>query len=57
MTSKIQVNFWFERYSEVLMITCLMDFHNFFIIYVFKVKESIADIPTEPRCMGDLQNL
>ena len=34
-----------------------MDFHNFFSIYVFGVKESIADIPTEPRCMGDLQNL
>ena len=24
-----------------------MDFHNFYTIYVFKVKESIADIPTE----------
>ena len=33
-----------------------MDFHNFFIIYVFKVKESIADIPTELPCLSDLEN-
>ena len=24
-----------------------MEFHNFFSIYVFEFKESIADIPTE----------
>ena len=24
-----------------------MDFHNFFTIYVFQVKESIADIPND----------
>ena len=33
-----------------------MNFHNFFTIYVFKVKESIADIPTELRCSSDLEN-
>ena len=33
-----------------------MDFHNFFIIYVFEVKELFADIPTEPPCSGDLEN-
>ena len=46
VTSKIQVTsgtggtwryWWF----------CLMDFPNFFSIYVFEVKEFIADIPTE----------
>ena len=36
---------------------CLMDFHNFFSIYVFGVKESIADIPTELPCLDDLKNL
>ena len=36
---------------------CLMDFHNFFTIYVFEVQESIADIPTKLRCLGDLKNL
>ena len=34
----------------------LMDFHNFFTIYVFEVKESIIDIPTELRCPSDLEN-
>ena len=33
-----------------------MDFHNFFTIYVFKVKKSIADIPTELPFLGDLEN-
>ena len=33
-----------------------MDFHNFYTIYVLKVKESIADIPTELRCLSDLEN-
>ena len=31
-----------------------MDFHNFFTIYVIKVKESIADIPIELSCLSDL---
>ena len=35
---------------------CLMDFHNFFSIYVFWIKESIADIPTELPFSGDLEN-
>ena len=34
-----------------------MNFHNFFSIYVFEVKKSIADIPTELPCSGDLENL
>ena len=34
----------------------LMDFHNFFTIYVFEVKESIADILTELRCLSHLDN-
>ena len=34
-----------------------MDFHNFLTIYVFEVKESIADIPTKLACLGDLENL
>ena len=32
-----------------------MDFHNFYIIYVFKVKESNANIPTELPCFTDLE--
>ena len=31
-----------------------MDFHNFFTIYVFEVKEFIVDILTELRCLSDL---
>ena len=34
-----------------------MDFHNFFSIYVFEVKKSIADIPNELLCLSDLKNL
>ena len=33
-----------------------MDFHNFDIVYVFKVEESIADISTELPCLRDLEN-
>ena len=33
-----------------------MDFHNFYTIYVFKVKESTADISTELSCLSDLEN-
>ena len=33
-----------------------MDFHNFFSIYVFEVKESIAVIPTELLSSGDPEN-
>ena len=33
-----------------------MDFHNFYIVYVYKVKESIADISTELPCLSDLEN-
>ena len=33
-----------------------MDFHNFFTIYVFQVKEFMADIHTELPCLSDLKN-
>ena len=52
VTSKIQVNFRYRRYWWF----CLMNFLNFFNIYVFEVKKSIADIPTELPCSGDLEN-
>ena len=103
VTSKIQVNFRFERYWWYCHINCwnfqithvsevresiadistelpclsyfenlgqlpvhgylkgtdnciLWDFHNFFTLYVFEVKESTADILTELRCLSDLDN-
>ena len=52
VTLKIQVNFRFRRYWWF----CLMNFWNFSSIYVFEVKESIAGIPTELPCSGDLEN-
>ena len=33
-----------------------MDFHNVYTIYVFKFKESSADIPTGLPCLSDLEN-
>ena len=30
--------------------------YNLFDIYVFEVKKSIVDIPTELPCSGDLEN-
>ena len=33
-----------------------MNFGNFFIIYVFEDKKSIAGIPTELPCPGDREN-
>ena len=33
-----------------------MNFHNFYTIYVFKVKKSTANIPTELTCLSDLEN-
>ena len=33
-----------------------MDFHNFYPTYVFKDKESTADIPTELQWMSALEN-
>ena len=37
---------------------CLIDFHNFFTIYAFGVKESIAGIPNKLKlpCLDDLKN-
>ena len=52
MTSKIQVNFRFKCYWWF----CLIIFWNFHTIYVFEVRESIADISTELPCLGDLEN-
>ena len=46
VTSKIQVNFRFERYWWF----CLINFWNFHTIHVFEVRESIADISTELPC-------
>ena len=34
----------------------LMDFHIFFIPYVFEVKESIFSSFTKLQCLGDLKN-
>ena len=34
-----------------------MDFHNFFSIYIFEIRESIADTPTELPGLGDIENL
>ena len=34
----------------------LMNFWDFFTIYVFEGEESISDIPTELPCFGDLEN-
>ena len=33
-----------------------MDFQNFYPIYVFKDKESTADITTALPCLSDLEN-
>ena len=52
VTSKIQVNFRFERYWWF----GLLNFWNFHTVHVFKVRESIADISTELPCFGDLEN-
>ena len=55
VTSKIQVNFRFERYWWY----CLMNNYcwNFQTIHVFEVRESIADISTELLCLSYLENL
>ena len=53
VTSKIQVNFRFERYWWY----CLMNCWNFQTIHVFEVRESIADISTELLCVSYLKNL
>ena len=34
---------------------CFIDFHSFFIIYVFEVKESISDNSAELPCSGDFE--
>ena len=53
VTSKIQVNFRFERYLWYCLINCW----NFQTIHVFEVRESIADISTELPCLSYLENL
>ena len=52
MTSKNQIYFRFRRYWWF----CLMNFRNFFSIYVFEVMEFIVDIPIELPCLSDLEN-
>ena len=52
VTSKIQVNSWFEGYWWF----CLINFWNFHTIHVFEVRESIADVSTELPCLGYLAN-
>ena len=41
--------------SSLLLLFCLVNFHNFFSIHVFEVKDSIVDIPTEQQCSGDFK--
>ena len=52
VTSKIQVNFRFERYWWYCLINCW----NFQTIHVFEVRESIVDISTELPCLDNLGN-
>ena len=45
--------------SKILLIAVIrlfMDFHNFFISYVFEVKESISGSFSKLSCSGDLEN-
>ena len=56
VTSKIQEDVRSSLYSGVLVIVSCIDFWNFFTIYVFEVRESFDDIPTELPCWGDLKN-
>ena len=53
VTSKIQVNFRFERYWWYCLINCW----NSQTFHVFEVRESIADISTELPCSSYLKNL
>ena len=55
MTSKIQEDSRSSTYSGYWLL-CLVDFWNFFTIYVFEVRGSFDDIPTELPCLGDLTN-
>ena len=55
VTSKIQVNFRFRRYSRVLLIG-VMDFSNFYNPYVSDVKESVLGSFARP-CSGDLEHI
>ena len=41
---------------NVLMIVSYKFCDHFFTIYVFEVRESISDIPTELLCSYDLEN-
>ena len=55
VTSKIQVNFRYRRYSKVLNIAS-SEFWNSFNVYVFEVNKSISDIPKQLPCSSDLKN-
>ena len=57
VTSKIQVNFRFRRTGTPGYCRLgLIDFRNFFIPYVFEVKESVFRSFTLLFCSGDLEN-
>ena len=55
VTSKIQVDFRFKTYSEVL-VNVSYRFLKFLDYLCFGVNESIADISIELPCLGDLEN-
>ena len=40
----------------IIWIFVIMDFHNFFIFYVFDVNESISGSFSKLSCSGDLEN-
>ena len=53
---KIQVNFRYRMYLNVLMIVSHNFFQIFFTIYVFEGEESFSDISTELPCFSELEN-
>ena len=55
VTSKIQVDFRFKTYLEVL-VNVSYRFLKFLDYSCFGVKESIVDISTELSCLVDLEN-
>ena len=57
VTSEIQVKFRYRRYSKVLMIVSYIFSKFLDYIRFLRVKEFIANIPTELLCLVDLENL
>ena len=56
VTLKIKVNFRFRRYLKVTDDFILWIFTISSVFITFKVKEFIADIPSELLCLGDVEN-